>query len=525
LHIFITNPGLYKIRIDSIAITGTNADKFSILDYEYPFYLDAGKNKEMTFRFIPSKAQEYTANIQIYTQIDTLSHTISGTGLAPVLEILSNWIDLGSVKVGQFKDTVAVLAVKNVSNNPLTIANIQTGNANNSDFSILNEQTTLILQAGDTTYLDIRFTPSSPGRITGTAEFDYDGVGSPTIISLMGEGLQAKLIQLVDKIDFGNLELQTQKDTTGIKTLMNDGNTALNITETKVVEAEGEHFSILSAQAPISVLPGDTLRNDLAFMTDNLGTVHGTLELYYEDSTLPAVIALSGTGVFSGFADVSFELDSLSGFPGDTVYLPLILTDANDLDFVVPSGFKTELQFNPSLLFPMDYSINIIDQTTASITLDNLPADIKISDTLAIVRFQVALGNSESCDFVLNNSEALDANINITASKGHFKLLGICYEGGTRLYQRDMQPGIINISPNPGANIITIDLNLIEKGYTEVAIYDILGKKIKTVFAENVNQYGSKKLSVDLTSTGQGQYMFRFQTPTYLQTKPLILVK
>jgi hypothetical protein len=68
-------------------------------------------------------------------------------------------------------------------------------------------------------------------------------------------------------------------------------------------------------------------------------------------------------------------------------------------------------------------------------------------------------------------------------------------------------------------------LNLIEKGYTEVAIYDILGKKIKTVFAENVNQYGSKKLSVDLTSTGQGQYMFRFQTPTYLQTKPLILVK
>ena len=185
---FIRNTGSWKFRVDSLYFRGADAGAFTLVSGMPRYTVEAGSAHGAEFRFLPQRTGMHTAEIVIITQSDTLTQTITGEGVEPRLQIVNSSIDFDTVRVGSYKDTLSVVTIKNISNDPVTITSTKHNLPNAVDFSTRAGGGTFTLAAGEEKRMDLRFTPSAAGRTSGMLEFHYDGVGSPAIIQLYGEG-------------------------------------------------------------------------------------------------------------------------------------------------------------------------------------------------------------------------------------------------------------------------------------------------------------------------------------------------
>ncbi|GBD87348.1 hypothetical protein BMS3Abin03_01280 [bacterium BMS3Abin03] len=78
--------------------------------------------------------------------------------------------------------------------------------------------------------------------------------------------------------------------------------------------------------------------------------------------------------------------------------------------------------------------------------------------------------------------------------------------------------------PNPFNPVTTIKYDLPKSGFVEVIVYDILGRKIKSL----VNEYkyaGSYEVNFDASNLSSGVYFYQLKTQTFVQTKKMVLVR
>jgi hypothetical protein len=169
--------------------------------------------------------------------------------------------------------------------------------------------------------------------------------------------------------------------------------------------------------------------------------------------------------------------------------------------------------------------MNYIDERNAKIKIENLPVDVETGDTLATIWFRAGLGNAELSKLELTYIEAIGGNTTITHEDGTFKLLGICYEGGTRLFNANSKAGIESVNPNPAENMLEVDLQLNEEGQTELLIYNMQGEKVKELFKQTAGSIGAKNLKSDISDLSSGQYYLVLITPTYITTKNLVIMR
>ncbi|PKL84745.1 MAG: hypothetical protein CVV22_11190 [Ignavibacteriae bacterium HGW-Ignavibacteriae-1] len=192
---FIMNIGTWKFRVDSIYIQGADASAFSLVSGFPEYTIESNKSHFAEFSFVPNRVGLHTAEIVIITQSDTLKQSIIGEGVEPHLQIINNLIDFGTVPYQSQKDSISAQTIKNVSSSPITITSTKHNYPNIVDFSTINGGGSFTLQPGETHLMDLRFAPSSLGRTSGTLEFHYDGVGSPAIVQLFGNGqLEPKIV-------------------------------------------------------------------------------------------------------------------------------------------------------------------------------------------------------------------------------------------------------------------------------------------------------------------------------------------
>ncbi len=186
---FITNSGIVSCRIDSISISGANADQFSVVTKLPPFLLDVNQRHNVEFRFAPTSTGVKTAGINVFTAGGKVNTNIRGEGVAPNLLVENKLIDFGTVKVGEINDTISVTTIKNIGSAPLIITETKHNKPNDKDFSTINGGGSFTLQPGETKKMDLRFKPSAIGRTSGVLEFYHNGIGSPGVIQLFGIGI------------------------------------------------------------------------------------------------------------------------------------------------------------------------------------------------------------------------------------------------------------------------------------------------------------------------------------------------
>ena len=523
---FIQNPGKYPCRIDSIYIQGADASAFSLVG-GFPVYtIEPSDSYFGEFRFIPNRVGIHRAEIVIVTQAETIVQNIIGEGVEPKLEIVNSIMDFGTIQVGDFIDSLQAVTVKNIGNAPLEILDTKHNYPNVVDFSTLSGGGNFILQPGQEAIMDLRFTANSPGRTSGTLEFHYDGVGSPAVVQLFGEGIIETRLEIVNSIiDFGTIKVGDFIDSLQAVTVQNIGNAPLEILDTKHNYPNVVDFSTLSGGGNFILQPGQEAMMDLRFTANSPGRTSGTLEFHYDGVGSPAVVQLFGEGKFMGVASAQLKTIEIEAYAGDLINIPIILDYEVDLSLSSVNTIDVEMTFNPTLLYPQNLNMEIINENLAKVLIKDLPANKSAGEILGEVAFIVGLGNAETCDITLVNPIANGGDADITLQSGHFRLLGVCYEGGTRLLNPYSKAGILSIAPNPADDNLEIAVSLIESGMTELVIYNTMGEKVLTVFSTASPLNGIQNHYIDTKLLSTGQYYLQLRTPTHIENQIIKIVK
>jgi hypothetical protein len=190
----VENIGSYYFRVDSIFFSGADRSVFQVVAGFPPFQIEKNSGKNVELRFIPNRAGLHQAKIHIITQSDTLVMDIIGEGVLPQISVVNKMIDFGRVVIGDYKDTLQTVTIKCIGSSAVTIQSTKHNRPNDVDFSTISGGGSFTLQPGEIHLMDLRFTPVSLSRTSGTLEFHYDGVGSPAIVQLFGQGIGGKVL-------------------------------------------------------------------------------------------------------------------------------------------------------------------------------------------------------------------------------------------------------------------------------------------------------------------------------------------
>ena len=79
--------------------------------------------------------------------------------------------------------------------------------------------------------------------------------------------------------------------------------------------------------------------------------------------------------------------------------------------------------------------------------------------------------------------------------------------------------------PNPFNPTTTIRYSLQENSVVTLTIFDVLGREVAILLANQQMQSGEHEIEFDATSLSSGVYFYQLSTPVFSQTKKLLLMK
>ncbi|MFH1052173.1 MAG: choice-of-anchor D domain-containing protein [bacterium] len=409
---FVFNSGSWKYSVDSIYFRGPDANAFNIISGIPKYQISSGETKLAEFRFIPNRIGNHSSEIIILTQADTLFQNISGLGINPEIQVLSDFIDFGDVEVGTNKIEKRYI-IKNVGTKIIDFYDIQQLGPDEQQFDCLYGSNGFTLLPNDSIEMEFEFAPIFMGRTSGSTAFYFNGPGSPAIVNLYGKGI-----------------------------------------------------------------------GGVVYIPDDSAYVGDIFDIRLMLSSIPTSSILS-------------------------------ITDK----------FRAKVAFDNSIIYPLGSSINdgkrnIIDYT----------GEIEVgNDVLAKIPVRAALGNTDKSvldllefSWIDDNNYILDYDTELHS--GNFKLLGLCKEGGKRLFSSEGQVNLFNVFPNPVTDEIRIQYELIEHGRTEIKLINILGLEIESHIQESA-KIGLNELTIKTSHISQGMYYLVLQTPTVKQVQIVNVIK
>ncbi len=114
-------------------------------------------------------------------------------------------------------------------------------------------------------------------------------------------------------------------------------------------------------------------------------------------------------------------------------------------------------------------------------------------------------------------------NYDTELQSGAFKVLGICPEGGERLYDISGKAQMMMVAPNPANGITEITFETVERGTTRILITDVLGRQ--QVLKSGDFTKGAHSFEFDTEGLTSGMYILTMQTPTQIFTQQIIINK
>jgi hypothetical protein len=206
------------------------------------------------------------------------------------------------------------------------------------------------------------------------------------------------------------------------------------------------------------------------------------------------------------------------------IRIPVLLKNKEFIGDNDIESISAKLFFNPTLLYTRDYTINKVNEKSAYIELDDMQILKNSSDTLLRIPFFTALGNSEYSDLNIADATVSNGKAEFELIDGKFILDGICHEGGTRLLNSTrFKTGISQVIQK--SNHLEIDFTAIEKGKHSIYIYDIVGKRVRTVLQKNIENETQQTIRVDISEIPQGKYFLIFNSPTFSESQELTIIR
>ncbi|MBI3258067.1 MAG: choice-of-anchor D domain-containing protein, partial [Ignavibacteriae bacterium] len=225
--------------------------------------------------------------------------------VAPLAE--SHNIIMPQVNVGMAKDSLVVDFIKNKSTYPFEVREIRFSNGDTSDFKIISGFPPFNVAALASKPVEFRFSPSSEGKKAATIIIITQNDTLTQTIS--GEGVTRQIEVINGTINFGSVEVNTEKDTLKALTIKNIGKIPVTITGTRHGTPNDKDFSTISGGGSFILMPDSIKQMDLKFVPSIEGRTSGTLLFDYNGVGSPATVGLFGEGVAPKLEIVNKTID------------------------------------------------------------------------------------------------------------------------------------------------------------------------------------------------------------------------
>jgi hypothetical protein len=199
-------------------------------------------------------------------------------------------VGFGAVSVGS-ASTQSV----NLTNTGTAAVSISQAMISGTGFTIVGGSPTASLSAGQSTTVQVQFSPQSAAAVTGSMTVMSNATDSPLTVSLSGTGTttpQPLISANPASAAFGNVADNTINSQSIL--LQNAGNATLTFSNVAVA---GAGFSVTGLSTSTSIAAGGSATFNVIFDPSVGGAVNGSVVLTTNGSPAQLTIPLSGTGV------------------------------------------------------------------------------------------------------------------------------------------------------------------------------------------------------------------------------------
>lgn len=504
----ITNTGGEDLIINKININGANSTEFIITE-TFPITIPPDSLYSIPIIFRPQTSGVRTAELEIKSNADPdslFTIQISGRKDSVNLSPLTYTVDLGTLCINEKVDTV--ITIQN-------LGTIRSGGYIATSSNIAANNTEFVINSGETTSLPISFRgQNAEGVINESITIRDSLCGYTRNIQISGLVSEPKIA--VEDIEITALIGQSKE---GTLTIQNTSDRDFVIATAPVVSAP---FSVVGGTFPLTIKANSSANIQIEYTPDDEITDNVSIIITGEPCNVSKQVNIVGIPTT---ASAELKTIEIKGYAGDEINIPVILSQEQNLSFASVSTIDVEMEFNPTLLYPKTLPIEIIDDNRAKVKIKELPVNKNIGEALIQIPFTAGLGNAEECDIILTNAKTNGGQAAINLINGKFTLLGVCREGGARLINPNTKAAIVSVSPNPTDGKVEIEISVIEAGKTELAIYNTLGEKVAIIYESESPQRGASTFTLNTNEIGAGQYLLRLTTPTFVESKILIIMK
>ena len=293
----LTNTG--NVPLSNITVAFSGAD---FTQYVYPYQcgsyytsLSPGQSCPVYVYFTPTAVGARSGKITLTESYGTQSLTqtvaLSGKGV-----VSNNSASVTPSSLGFAPQTLNVaayplsLTYTNAGNVPLTVSSVNA----TANFSIYYNGCGTVT-AGSTCVIEVTFTPTSAGSITGTLTINDNSSTPSHTITLSGTGITTSQAILLSQtsVNFGNVVTNTTSNPVLVY-YYNQGSSNVQITNFAIASP----FSISGSQCSLSTYgAGSSCYLNLTFTPTATGSASGNLVITDTATGSPRTVALTGTGI------------------------------------------------------------------------------------------------------------------------------------------------------------------------------------------------------------------------------------
>jgi hypothetical protein len=211
---------------------------------------------------------------------------------------------------------------------------------------------------------------------------------------------------------------------------------------------------------------------------------------------------------------------------GTEVNIPINLESAAKLTASNALTFRAQVRFNKSVLLPqMPILESRIEGEDCVIIFRGNRAPDFTQGTLTVMPFVAVLGDAACSTVHVDSLWWEDGTSPIVMNNAYCEVcVKVCEAGGPRLFQAAGRLALKQNRPNPFNAQTAIDYEVIEQGFTELTVTDMLGRRVTTLFS-GIRDAGKYTAQYDASTLSTGTYMYQLQTPSARVVKFMEVVK
>jgi hypothetical protein len=317
---------------------------------------------------------------------------------APFLTVTPSPFSFGSIQTGT--TSVQTVQISNTGQSSGGNLIISSASVDNSVFAISPSQFPMTIAPGSAQALNISFTPSASGSVSGTVSFSSNASNPTTTLSISGNGSTTTTASggfaVTPTILFiGNVNVGSS--TTQTITMSNPGSANTVVSAATV---SGSGLSIVSPAFPLTLSPGTTQAVVIQFAPQDTGSVTGVITFTSNAASSPVVSVVAS-------ANGSSPVTSVVAYPTTLNFggVPIGLTYAGNV-VLYNTGNTSVTVYSPS-----------ISGAGFAISGAGYPFTLPVNGTMAFtITFTPPAAGTSTGTLAFNTSAATQPSLTLTGT-------------------------------------------------------------------------------------------------------------